>query len=88
MGRAQDKQLLGEFARAILQHASQIGSAEILADEEQWAVMLLGDVVSEAVSEIEAGRVDAFAPSRINLANALRSGFGDGHYLQADPVDQ
>ena len=54
-----------------LSDCCDIGLCKIIADIEQRAAMLLGDIVGETVAEVEAGRMIAFAPKRVDLRHAF-----------------
>lgn len=45
----------------------EIGAIEIVADAEEWLIGKFGDGVGEAVAEIQAGRVAAFAEPSVGV---------------------
>jgi hypothetical protein len=65
--------------RGRLEHALDIGSGEIVADEEKRTGVCFCDHVGETIAEIERRRVHAAAPPSISFGNPLRDGCRHGH---------
>ena len=59
---------------AALKDTLDIGFRKVVADEKQAAGMLLGDLIGETVTEVQAGRTAAFAPMLIRVRDTPRGG--------------
>ena len=82
-------QVVGNIGRpAALEDTLDISLRKIVADEEQAAGMLLGDLIGKTVTEVQAGRIEAFAPMLIGLRDTPSTGRRDRDDLETEPVDQ
>ena len=50
--------------------------------------MLLGHLISKAVSEVETGLLDALAPTAVRFGDAPCGCRGDGNHLEAEAIEQ
>ena len=75
-------------ARRRSKHTDDIGAREVVADVEKSAVVLLCDLIGEAVAKIETGGVNALSPSFVNLSNATCSGRRDADDFNIKVVEQ
>src|SRR5437763_100119 len=66
----------------------QVGFRKLVADEEQTARMLFGDLIGEAITEIQSGPMHSLAPTFVGLSDASRRRCGYSHYVKTKFVDQ
>jgi len=79
---------VGNNSRSVaLKDALDISFRKIVTDEKQAAGMLLRDLIGETVTEIQAGRIEAFAPMPISSRDTPRRGRRDRDGLETQPVN-
>jgi len=83
------KRAIGEDALAPpIQRNLDIGLAEIVADEQQWASPFVGERVSETISKNQSSRMAPLSPNLVGFHNAPGVLEGHGLDFEVEPIDQ